>query len=245
MKFWINSVFSIELLQGSILSWSFHSNLIEIFSGDDQRPHNLQPQPHLHILTERRPDDPPANSHKPAFIIPDDIAAKQGGYIHHVSDAVNGQIVTLDPHNHHHHHQQSSQIHLYLHEEGMVGVDESLDTSGNITGSDFDEDGEDPHMPFSELLSDPEKDEGQDPPSSTTGDPNEKPGKRASQGSKTRRFFYIYFSGSLFYVKFKIKLSHIFTLINLSCINVHFMYHRRTVREDEYQTFLRGRNNCF
>ena len=65
-----------------------------------------------------------------------------------------------------------------------MGVDESLDTSGNVTGSDFDEDGEDPHMPFSELLSDPEKDEGQDNPSSTTGDPNEKPGKRASQGKK-------------------------------------------------------------
>ena len=68
----------------------------------------------------------------------------------------------------------------------MVGVDESLDTSGNVTGSDFDEDGEDAHMPFSELLSDPEKDEGQDNPSSTTGDPNEKQGKRASQGNKIK-----------------------------------------------------------
>ena len=74
-------------------------------------------------------------------------------------------------------------------EDALVGANESLDTmdtSGNVTGSDFDDETEDGghtgHMPFSELLHDPEKDEGQDPPSSTTGDHHEKPGKRASQG---------------------------------------------------------------
>ena len=74
-------------------------------------------------------------------------------------------------------------------EDGLVGANESLDTmdtSGNVTGSDFDDETEDGghtgHMPFSELLHDPEKDESQDPPSSTTGDHHEKPGKRASQG---------------------------------------------------------------
>ena len=54
-----------------------------------------------------------------------------------------------------------------------------------MTGSEFDEDDQAPGstmMPFSELLSDPEKDEGQDPPSSTTGDSGEKPNKRANQG---------------------------------------------------------------
>ena len=71
-------------------------------------------------------------------------------------------------------------------EDGLAGANESmdtLDTSGNVTGSDFDDETEDGgHMPFSELLHDAEKDEGQDPPSSTTGDHHEKPGKRASQG---------------------------------------------------------------
>ena len=71
-------------------------------------------------------------------------------------------------------------------EDGLVGANESmdtLDTSGNVTGSDFDDETEESvHMPFSELLHDAEKDEGQDPPSSTTGDHHEKPGKRASQG---------------------------------------------------------------
>ena len=53
-----------------------------------------------------------------------------------------------------------------------------------MTGSEFDDDEQasSSMMPFSELLSDPEKDEGQDPPSSTTGDGGEKPTKRANQG---------------------------------------------------------------
>ena len=54
-----------------------------------------------------------------------------------------------------------------------------------MTGSEFEDDDQTPGssmMPFSELLSDPEKDEGQDPPSSTTGDSGEKPNKRANQG---------------------------------------------------------------
>ena len=53
-----------------------------------------------------------------------------------------------------------------------------------MTGSEFDDDEQasSSMMPFSELLSDPEKDEGQDPPSSTTGDSGEKPTKRANQG---------------------------------------------------------------
>lgn len=63
-------------------------------------------------------------------------------------------------------------------DEGMVTVD---DNSENVA-SDFGDDGDDGHMPFSELLSDPEKDEGQDPPSSTTGEAGDKPGKRANQG---------------------------------------------------------------
>ena len=72
-------------------------------------------------------------------------------------------------------------------EDGMVGVEEgmeNIDTSGNVTGSDFDEDGEEAGAMFpGELLgSDPEKDEAQDPPSSTTGDQHDKPGKRANQG---------------------------------------------------------------
>ena len=71
-------------------------------------------------------------------------------------------------------------------EDGLVGANESMDTmdtSGNVTGSDFDDENEEVgHMPFSELLHDPEKDEGQDPPSSTTGDTGEKPNKRANQG---------------------------------------------------------------
>ena len=65
-------------------------------------------------------------------------------------------------------------------DEGMVSVD---DTSENVA-SDFGDDVDDGHMPFSELLSDPEKDEGQDPPSSTTGDQGDKPGKRANQGRR-------------------------------------------------------------
>ena len=71
-------------------------------------------------------------------------------------------------------------------EEGLVAGNESMDamdTSGNVTGSDFDDETEEGgHMAFGELLNDPEKDEGQDPPSSTTGDHHEKPSKRASQG---------------------------------------------------------------
>ena len=72
-------------------------------------------------------------------------------------------------------------------EDGMVGVEEgmeNIDTSGNVTGSDFDEEGEEGGSMFpGELLgSDPEKDEAQDPPSSTTGDQHDKPGKRANQG---------------------------------------------------------------
>ena len=63
-------------------------------------------------------------------------------------------------------------------DEGMVTVD---DNSENVA-SDFGDDGDDGQMPFSELLSDPEKDDGQDPPSSTTGESGDKPGKRANQG---------------------------------------------------------------
>ena len=58
-----------------------------------------------------------------------------------------------------------------------------------MTGSEFDDDDQAPGstmMPFSELLSDPEKDEGQDPPSSTTGDSGEKPNKRANQGKRVQ-----------------------------------------------------------
>ena len=64
-------------------------------------------------------------------------------------------------------------------DEGMARVDDAMDTSGNVTGSDFDDEGDEGGMPFSEMLSDPEKDDCQDPPSSTTGD---KPGKRTNQG---------------------------------------------------------------
>ena len=160
-----------------------------LFLGDETRQH--QPQPHLHILSERRPDDPPTTNHKSAFILPDDPTANQKqGFIHHGSDSASSHLVTLDPQSHHH---QQSQIHLYLHHEelermaasgddGMVGVEDGMDTSGNVTGSDFDEDGDEGQMPFSELLSDPEKDDCQDPPSSTTGDHNEKPSKRSGQG---------------------------------------------------------------
>lgn len=68
---------------------------------------------------------------------------------------------------------------------GGVGED-PLDTSGNVTGSDFEEDPDEAgQLRFSELLSDdPEKDDSldQDPPSSTTGDHNDKPSKRSNQG---------------------------------------------------------------
>ena len=67
-------------------------------------------------------------------------------------------------------------------DEGMVTAD---DNSENVA-SDFGDDVDDGHMPFSELLSDPEKDEGQDPPSSTTGEHGDKPGKRANQGRTWR-----------------------------------------------------------
>ena len=65
-----------------------------------------------------------------------------------------------------------------------VGVDDTLDTSGNITGSDYEDDADEGGMRFSELLSDPDKEDitDQDPPSSTTGDQTEKPGKRSNQG---------------------------------------------------------------
>ena len=68
---------------------------------------------------------------------------------------------------------------------GGVGED-PLDTSGNVTGSDFEEDPDEAgQLRFSELLSDDtEKDDSldQDPPSSTTGDHNDKPSKRSNQG---------------------------------------------------------------
>ena len=113
-----------------------------------------QSQPQLHILSERRPDDPPG---------------LKAGFLQD--------------------HDQTSHL-LFLQQDelermggGEGGMVEAADSK--MTGSEFDDDDQTPGstmMPFSELLSDPEKDEGQDPPSSTTGDSGEKPNKRANQG---------------------------------------------------------------
>ena len=114
-----------------------------------------QSQPQLHILSERRPDDPPG--------------LKAAGFLQD--------------------HDQTSHL-LFLQQDELErmggaegGMVEAADSK--MTGSEFDDDDQAPGstmMPFSELLSDPEKDEGQDPPSSTTGDSGEKPNKRANQG---------------------------------------------------------------
>ena len=111
-----------------------------------------QPQPQLHILSERRPDDPP------------------GLKTHYLQDHDQAQLLFL---------QQED-----LERMGDNNLVEAGDTK--MTGSEFDDEDQasSSMMPFSELLSDPEKDEGQDPPSSTTGDSGEKPSKRAAQGKE-------------------------------------------------------------
>ena len=145
-------------------------------SGDEQHQH--QPQSHLHILPERRPGDPGPN--KP--------------YHHDQTHPLTSSTthLSLNTSERLDHQEAPTQLQLFLHQEeidrmGAVSVDEGMvtvdDNSENVA-SDFGDDGDDGHMPFSELLSDPEKDEGQDqdPPSSTTGEPGDKPGKRANQG---------------------------------------------------------------
>ena len=109
-----------------------------------------EPQPQLHILSERRPDDPPALK------------------THYLQD-----------------HDQAQLLFLQQEELERMGEGSLVEAAENkMGGSEFDEDDQasSSMMPFSELLSDPEKDEGQDPPSSTTGDSGEKPTKRANQG---------------------------------------------------------------
>ncbi len=79
--------------------------------------HHLQPQPHLHILSERRPDDPP--SAKPGYILGEEAA--KPAFLHHGPEGDTNHLLALDAQHPHHH--QSSQIHLYLqHEVSVVTV---------------------------------------------------------------------------------------------------------------------------
>ena len=97
----------------------FHADLY--LSGDDRQvsTHHLQPQPHLHILSERRPDDPPSTNQKPGYILSDETSTNlKPGFLHHGGEGDSGHLLTLEAQHPHHH--QSSQIHLYLQHEVLM-----------------------------------------------------------------------------------------------------------------------------
>ena len=82
---------------------------------NDSNPHHQEAQPHLHILSERKPEDRVSTNHKSAFSLPEDNAStnQKPVYLHQSPEDGCGQLTNLD------HHQQHSQLHLYLHHEEL------------------------------------------------------------------------------------------------------------------------------
>ena len=82
---------------------------------NDSNPHHQEAQPHLHILSERKPEDRVSTNHKSAFSLPEDNAStnQKPVYLHQSPEDSCGQLTNLD------HHQQHSQLHLYLHHEEL------------------------------------------------------------------------------------------------------------------------------
>ena len=90
-------------------------NMLALPGEDPHSHHHLRPQPHLHILSERRPDDPPATNHKSGFVLGDDASTNQKtGFSHPGTEGGSNHLVSLDAQNH---GQQHSHIQLYLHHE--------------------------------------------------------------------------------------------------------------------------------